>query len=301
VQDLIDAIDAQVPGITAQLVSDGGSAYNLQILASRGGTDFRLTDESTGVGILEKVLNPDTTSTDTDISTLTNAALASVDAATVVATDYTLTTVYTPANGGPVQRRTVVGTDGTPATGLIQNVQVGGAGNNFTDGAALIYTDESSELNVSPATSTYIVGARGISNASRRSTPPVNVFTTIANSGLNAIPNSGTFTINGVTTTIDNTANQTLDEIMGQVNSSGAGVQMEYDQVNDRFLLFRPDAGNTSSITLGAAGDTSNFLTALGLQTATGGVQFIGTAAGTTSTESLFGSKPADRKRHIHY
>jgi hypothetical protein len=185
VQDLIDAVNALVPGITAQLVSDGAGAYNLQIVASKGGVDFRLTDESTGVGILEKVLNPDTTSIDTDISTLNNAALASVDAATTSASDYTFTTLYTPANGGPVQRRTVIGTDGTAVTNLIGNARINGAGNRFNAGVALIYTNESSELNIGPATSSYLLGTSGVSNASRRTTPPLNIYTTASNSGLN--------------------------------------------------------------------------------------------------------------------
>jgi flagellar hook-associated protein 2 len=89
-----------------------------------------------------------------------------------------------------------------------------------------------------------------------------------------------------VAITIDNPATQTLDEIMGLVNSSGAGVTMEYDSANDRFVIYRPDAGNTSPITVGAAGDTSNFFAALGLQQIGGAVQFAGTAAGTVTASS---------------
>jgi flagellar capping protein FliD len=286
VQDLIDAINAQVPNVTAELVSDGASAYNLRIVAAHGGTDFRLTDGSAGVGILEKVLNPDTTGIDTDISTLANAALASVDAATSVASDYTITTIFTPSNGGPVQRRTVIGTDGTAVTDLITNVQILSAGNNFQPGVALIYTNESSELNVSPATSTYLIGARPISSPTQKTTPSLNVYTTASNSGLGIALTSGTFTINGVSIAIDNPATETLDEIMGRVNSSGAGVKMEYDSVNDRFMISRPDAGNTSPVTVGGTGDTSNFFTALGLTTGAGAVQFAGTASGNINTAS---------------
>jgi len=286
VQDLIDAINAQVPGVTAQLVDDGGGSYNLQILAGKGGVDIRLTDDALGNGILNNVIDPDPLSIDSDISTLDDSALASVESATTDTSDYTFTTIFTPANGGPVQRRTVVGSDGDDITDLIANVQLQGAGGSFQDGVALIYTNQSSELNVGPATSGYIFGASDISDGSNTTTPPVNIYTYIENSGLDVDITSGTFTINGVTVTIDNPATQTLDEIMGIVNSSGAGVLMEYDSVNDRFLIYRPDAGNTDQITLGGAGDTSNFFTAMGLFSAQGAVQFSGTAEGNVNTTS---------------
>jgi len=286
VQELIDAINAQVSGVTAQLVSDGAGSYNLQIVASEGGVDIRLTDDPAGNGILEKVINPDALSVDTDISTLADAGLTSVDAATTSASDYTFTTLFKPDNGGPVQRRTVIGTDGTPITDLIQSVQLTGAGGAFGDGTALIYSSKSSELVVSPPTSTYIFGHRGVSDPARTSTPALNIYTTIENSGLDIAVTSGSFTINGVRITVDNPATQTLDEIMGIVNSSGAGVVMEYDPVHDRFLIHRPDAGNTSPITLGGAGDTSSFFIALGLFTASGGVQYSGTAAGNVMADS---------------
>jgi flagellar capping protein FliD len=286
VQDLIDAINAQVPGVTAQLVDDGGGSYNLQILASKGGVDIRLTDDALGNGILDNVIDPDPLSIDSDISTLNDSGLSSVESATTDTSDYTFTTIFTPANGGPVQRRTVVGSDGDDITDLIPNVQLQGAGGAFQEGVALIYTNQSSELNVGPATSGYIFGLSDISDGSNTTTPPVNIYTYIENSGLDVDVTSGTFTINGVTITIDNPETQTMDEIMGMVNSSGAGVLMEYDSVNDRFMIYRPDAGNTTPISLGGAGDTSNFFTALGLFTAQGGVQFTGTTEGSVNTTS---------------
>ncbi len=286
VQDLTDAINAQVPGVTAQLVDDGAGAYNLQILACEGGVDIRLTDDSAGNGILENVLDPDTGNTDTDISTLSDSGLSSVDSATTDDDDYTFTTIFTPDSGGPIQRRTVVGADGDSITDLITNAEFQGAGGAFNDGVALIYAGKSSEIIVSPATSTCVVGQNGISDSSNTNTPPINIYTVIDNSGLDISMTSGTFTINGVQITIDNTDTHTLDEIMGLVNSSGAGVVMEYDSVHDRFTLHRPDAGNTNPITLGAAGDTSNFFSALGLHYSTGGVHFSGSEEGSVNTSS---------------
>jgi len=286
VQDLIDAINAQVPGVTAELADDGAGAYDLRILAAEGGTDIRLTDDPAGNGILENVLDPDPLALDTDISTLDDSALPSVDSATTVDTDYTFTTIFRPDNGGPVQRRSVVGTDGTAITDLIPNVQLEGYGGAFRDGVALIYSNQSSELNVGPATSSFIFGRRDISDPTRTTTPALNIYTTADNSGLDTALTSGTFTINGVQITIDNPATQTLDEIMGLVNSSGAGVLMEYDAVHDRFTIHRPDAGNTSPITLGGPGDTSNFVIGLGLETMGGAVRFAGTTAGTLNAES---------------
>ncbi|MFH1675836.1 MAG: flagellar cap protein FliD N-terminal domain-containing protein, partial [bacterium] len=224
VQDLIVAINAQVPGVTAQLVDDGAGAYFFKIVAAEGGIDIRLTDDAAGNGILENVLNPDTGSTDTDISTLNDSALASVESATTTGDDYTFTTIFTPENGGPVQRRTVTGSIGTAVTDLIANVRLQGAGNNFNTGDALIYTNISSELNVGPATSTYILGNRGVSDTANTSTPALNIYTTIDNSGSAAAITSGTFTINGVRITIDNTDSMSIDEVLGLINSSGAGV-----------------------------------------------------------------------------
>ncbi len=286
VQDLIDAVNAQVPGVTAQLVDDGAGAYNLQILASEGGVDVRLSDDAAGNGILENVLDPDTLSIDTDISTLTDAALGSVDSATTDTADFTFTTIYKPDNGGPVQRRSVVGTTGDNIEDLIESVQLQGFGGAFSDGVALIYTSQSSEMNVSPATQTMIFGTRDVADPTNTSTPGTNIYTTIDNSGLDIALTSGTFTINGVQITIDNIATQTIDEVMGLVNSSGAGVVMEYDSVHDRFIVYRPEAGNTNPISIGGAGDSSNFFTALGLQTITGAVQYAGTTEGTTRTGS---------------
>jgi len=289
VQDLIDAVNGQVPGITAQLTDDGAGAYNLQILATEGGRDFRLTDDASGNGILENVLDPDTGNTDTDISTLNDSALASVDSATTDTADFTLTTIYTPDNGGPVQIRTVVGTDGDTVDDLIANVELQGYGGAFSGGDALIYAAKSSEILVSPPTSTYILGSRGISDTSNTSTPPLNIYTYIDSSGLDTALTSGTFTINGVEIDVDNTSTQTLDEIMGMVNSSGAGVVMEYDDINDRFVLYRPAAGDTTPITIGAAGDSSNFVNALGLSTETGAIQFAGTSEGNVDPDSSLG------------
>jgi len=286
VQDLIDAVNAQVPGVTAQLVDDGASSYNLQITASNGGVDIRLSDDSAGNGILENVLDPDTLSVDSDISTLTDSGLASVDSATTDSADYTFTTTFTPENGGPVQRRTVVGTDGTSITTLIENIELQGSAGAFSEGTALIYTDISSELQVSPATSTYLMGAAGISDPTGTSTPPLNIYTYMDNSGVTVPITSGTFTINGVQLTVDNTSTQTLDEIMGLVNSSGAGVVMQYDSTNDRFHIYRADEGNTGSIVLGGAGDTSNIWTSLGLTTNAGAVQYAGTAEGSVNADT---------------
>lgn len=286
VQDLINAINAQAPGVTAQLVDDGAGAYNLQIIANEGGRDFRLFDDIAGNGILENVLDPDTGSTDTDISTLSDAALSSVDSATTDADDYTFTTIFTPENGGSVQRRTVVGTDGTAITDLISGVQLQGYGGAFNEGVALLYTDKAGELVVGPATSQYLLGTRGVGDPSNTSTPATNIYTTIDNSGLDVAITSGTFTINGVEITLDNTDNQTMDEIMGLVNSSGAGVIMQYDAIFDRFVIYRPDAGAANAITIGDAGDTSNFFTSLGLAAGSGAVQFAGSVEDDMKTGS---------------
>ncbi|MGE5554075.1 MAG: flagellar filament capping protein FliD [Betaproteobacteria bacterium] len=84
--------------------------------------------------------------------------------------------------------------------------------------------------------------------------------------------NSGTFTINGVTFTIKSgdylgTGNTTdpLD-IIGKINaqSGTTGVTASYDAATDKLVL----TTSNGTLNLGAAGDTSNFLSATGLLTA---------------------------------
>ena len=84
---------------------------------------------------------------------------------------------------------------------------------------------------------------------------------------------AGTFTINGVKITV--AADQNLNDIINEINSSTAGVTAVYDSVTGQVQLTNTNSG-PQSIVLGASGDTSNFLTAVGLTAASGAKTTVG-------------------------
>jgi flagellar hook-associated protein 2 len=100
---------------------------------------------------------------------------------------------------------------------------------------------------------------------------------------------AGTFTINGVKITVS--SGQNLNDILNEINSSSAGVSAVFNSITGQIDLTNTNSG-PQSIVLGAAGDTSNFLTAAGLTTASGAQTTVGqqsaitieNADGTSST-----------------
>lgn len=286
VQDLVEAINTQVPGVTAGLTPDGSGQYYLQITSNTGGTDIRLTDNSAN-GILENVLDP-SGGVDTDYTTSN---------ATTDDTDFTMVSRYQPSNNGGEQRYIYAGAEGSAVSTLIENFEInGGVTNVFDGGVAVVYTVEDSELNLRPATDSHIIGDSGVSNSANTSHPPLNIYLSLAQAGFATTPENeddnthwhtdGTFSINGVQITIQDVDTVSVLDVIGLINSSGAGVVVDYDPTADRFILRRNDPGNTSPITMGGAGDTSNFLTIAGLMGATGATSFTGTEAGSIDLDT---------------
>jgi flagellar hook-associated protein 2 len=101
-----------------------------------------------------------------------------------------------------------------------------------------------------------------------------------SNSGFATGVTAGTFTINGVQFTVDPTKNS-LSDIITEINSSAAGVTATYNAETSSIQLASSTPG-PQSILLGATADTSNFLTATGLQT---GTTIAGTQASLTYTD----------------
>ncbi|MDE2482979.1 MAG: flagellar filament capping protein FliD [bacterium] len=101
---------------------------------------------------------------------------------------------------------------------------------------------------------------------------------------------SGFFTINGVQITVD-AANDNTASVIARINASSAGVIASYDATTNKIVLASKTTG-PESIVLGASGDTSNFLAAARLTTATGATTKVGVQAsvrvqdpaGTTTT-----------------
>jgi flagellar hook-associated protein 2 len=101
------------------------------------------------------------------------------------------------------------------------------------------------------------------------------------NAGLAVAVTSGTFTINGVQFTVDSTKNS-LSDLITEINSSNAGVTASYNSQTSQLTLVSTSPG-PQSILLGASSDTSNFLSAIGLSSAT---PVTGTQASLTYTDS---------------
>ena len=90
-------------------------------------------------------------------------------------------------------------------------------------------------------------------------------FNTGNNAGFATAVTSGKFSINGVVFNVSNSGNN-LSDVLKQINGSSAGVTATYDAANDRVLLTAKAAG-PQGISIGGAGDTSNFLQAVGFLT----------------------------------
>ncbi|GAC1659401.1 MAG: hypothetical protein NVS4B13_04080 [Candidatus Elarobacter sp.] len=89
-------------------------------------------------------------------------------------------------------------------------------------------------------------------------------FNTPGNAGFATPVTAGNFTINGVVFKVMTTNN--LNDVLGQINASSAGVIATYDAGNDRIVL-TSKANGPQGIVLGKSGDTSNFLQAAGFLT----------------------------------
>jgi len=99
-------------------------------------------------------------------------------------------------------------------------------------------------------------------------------FNSSTNAGYATAVTGGTFTINGVAFTL-NTANDNTASVLARINASNAGVIASYDATTNKITLTASATG-PQSIVLGAAGDSSNFLSAAGLTAASGGTTVVG-------------------------
>ncbi len=136
-------------------------------------------------------------------------------------------------------------------------------------------------LNVGPAngldTGSSIVSARPVSD--------VKTASPFASAGFATAVTAGSFTINGVKFSINSTASMSLDQVTSAINNnSQVGVKAHYDKTNGKFVLTSTETGNRA-IALGSPTDSSNFLSAMGLQ---GSAQNVGQNA-IYSIDGVFG------------
>ncbi|HAG11533.1 MAG TPA: hypothetical protein DCK76_09170 [Desulfotomaculum sp.] len=89
---------------------------------------------------------------------------------------------------------------------------------------------------------------------------PINTSAALNSSdaGFAITPTSGTFTINNYAFTLD-AANDSLADVIGQINGQSAATGVTASYLNDRLVLTSNDP---DSLKLGQGADTSNFLTA---------------------------------------
>jgi flagellar hook-associated protein 2 len=123
------------------------------------------------------------------------------------------------------------------------------------------------QLNNTP-TSGSIVGTTGVGGVN-----PTASFDTTTNAGFVTPVTGGYFTLNGVQITVS--TGQNLNDIVNEINESSAGVVATINSATGQVQLTATQTGPTG-IVLGKTGDTSNFLTAVGLTTAGGGTVKIG-------------------------
>lgn len=101
-------------------------------------------------------------------------------------------------------------------------------------------------------------------------------FDTTTQAGYKTGVTAGYFTINGVKITV--AATQSSNDILNEINGSGAGVVASYNSSTGQLQLTSTSTG-PQGIVLGAGGDTSNFLAAAGLTSASGAQTTIGQQA----------------------
>lgn len=109
----------------------------------------------------------------------------------------------------------------------------------------------------------------GSSLVSARPISDVKTSSPLKNAGFATPVTAGTFTINGVKFLINSTETMTMDSLINSINSHATvGVKAHYDPTNGQFVLTSSETGNRA-IALGSPADSSNFLSAMGLTSAT--------------------------------
>jgi flagellar capping protein FliD len=286
IQDLVDAINIQVPAVTAQLSTSAGT-YRLDIAANKGGQNIRIYDAAGG--IMDKLMKTGATNLDSATNDLSNTF-----GSTTATTDATLVDWFKPNNGGPMQRRIWTGAEGSPITDLIGGVAINGTSGAFNVGVGTVVTADSAELNTQQDMFSYIFGSNAIAQNPPTQMPALNPNMTLAEAGFAITPQNesasplyhtnGFFTINGVRVNVGDVTSTTVNQVIGAINASSAGVTAFFDTANQRFYLRNNTVGATG-ITLGGGGDTSNFLALAGLLAANGSIEVQGQERGAVDDE----------------
>jgi flagellar capping protein FliD len=266
---------------TALQSSDGGSA-TLNANGTVTLTGVQTIGSGGDSGNLEQVLKLDT------------AQFNTLNTATALSADTNLPVAATSGNI-VVNGTTVAFTTGQSISTILANIQTATgvtstiSGNQITLSGVTSLADsgggnliEALGLSApSAGTSTSAVLTSITSSSNIAGIDENTTFSNTDNAGLATAVTNGTFTINGVQFTI-NTATDTLGTIINDINTSAAGVTATYNAETSSFSLVNKAPG-PQSILLGASGDTSNFLKAVGFL-ANGAVAAGTTTAGTQAS-----------------
>lgn len=146
--------------------------------------------------------------------------------------------------------------------------------------SGIMKVPQDATLNVSAATYTTIYGAQ-VTTGTLNTT-----VTGLQNAGFSTAPTSatnGTFTINGKKITIADYTQISVNDLIAQINSSGAGVVASYNTATKSFELKSTTLG-PSIISLGDFSDTSNILSIMKLTVLSGAQTITGKTSGTVDT-----------------
>lgn len=149
-------------------------------------------------------------------------------------------------------------TDTIKITDTNNPISLGGAGD--TGNLLQVLKLDTAQINNGPTPKTVTAsgGVGGINpNLALNSK---NQYSTVTDANFNTPVTGGTFSVNGVLITVQNTGN--LNDVITSINSSNAGVNATFNTTTGQLTLQNKGTG-TQSITL--SNGSSNFLTAVGL------------------------------------
>lgn len=163
---------------------------------------------------------------------------------------------------------------GAPANGIVASYDAGTdtlklTNKNAADSNSILLGSGSDTSNFLTATSlstgTVVTGPPySVTSSPHIATVRADSVITSSSANFGTAVTAGTFTVNGVSITIDG-ATDTLNSVITKINSSSAGVTASFDATQDKIILTNKNLGN-SAITV--ADGSSNFASAAKLTTA---------------------------------
>lgn len=170
------------------------------------------------------------------------------------------------------------GTDTVQITDANNPISLGSSGDQGNL-LSVLRLDQAQVVNgVSSGSVTGTAGVGGINQALGFNSQ--NGLGNATNANYKTAVTTGTFTINGVQISVDATQDN-LASVIKRINSSNAGVLASYNSATGQITLTNKNTG-PQGIVLGGSGDTSNFLSATGLTTASGATTTLGAQASVT-------------------